>query len=262
ANKGAELNKQLGNMRQWEECLVMLAHRAHFLSQFQRSIEIWTELYESALQRGDAQAQCWGLTGRVEGLLPLGHLDKAMGLLELALSLLTEVDDYTTDISAYGLLSVTQLRQGRLEAAEKTAEKALSVIIQSSPTAYSALEGYAATAETWLGLWESTGRNRFKVPAQQACKALRGFARVFPIARPQAGMWQGVYYRLAGKPRQAQTAWRKSLKAAQQFNMAYEMGLIHTEMGRHLPDNDPARSDHLNQAAQIFTRLNIDPPKM
>ncbi len=259
ANKGAELNKQLGHIRQWEECVVMLAHRARFRGQFQRSIEIWTELYESALQRGDAQTQRWGLTGQVEGLLPLGRLDEAIDLLELALSLPLEVDDSTTDISAYGLLSVARLRLRQLEAAEAAAEKAQHIIAQSLPTAYSALEGYAAAAEAWLGLWETTGQTRFKAPAQQTCKALRGFARVFPVARPRAGIWQGVYYRLNGNSRQAQATWRKSLAIARQFDMVYETGLLHTEMGRHLPANDPARAAHLNQAAQIFTRLNVAP---
>ena len=37
--------------------------------------------------------------------------------------------------------------------------------------------------------------------------------------------------------------------------MPYDEGLIHYEMGRHLPLEDPARSEHLSQACEIFERL-------
>ncbi len=238
AKKAADLSLQLNNKRQWEECLVMLALKARFLSQFQRSIEIWAKIYESALQRGDAQAQCWALSGQVENLLPLGRLEEAFKLLELTLSLRVEIDDYTTDISSYGALALVRFRQGQLEAAEAAAEKAQAVIARSSPTAYSALDGYAAVTEAWLKLWEKIGQPRFKAPARQACQALNRFARVFPIARPVAGLWQGVYYRLNGNPRRAQAAWRKGLAAARQFDMLYEAERIHTETGRQLSKNN------------------------
>ena len=145
--------------------------------------------------------------------------------------------------------------------ARKTAQVALEKIETSSPTAIRAFEGYASLAELYLNLWENSGGEqpdetdaRAKL-AGTTCKALLKFGRVFPVGQPRAHLCQGVYEWLLGKPHQAHKSWQKSLSYAQQFEMPYEAGLAHYEIGRHLPLNDPHRSERLMQACDIFDKL-------
>lgn len=92
--------------------------------------------------------------------------------------------------------------------------------------------------------------------AWQACKKLRGFARVFPFGQPRSWLFQGEYAWLADKPGKAHKAWAKSLAYAEELNMPYEQGLAHYEIGRHLLDDNRGREDHLEQAGEIFAHLD------
>jgi hypothetical protein len=94
-----------------------------------------------------------------------------------------------------------------------------------------------------------------KAQARRACKALFSYARVFPIGRPRAYLWQGLFEWLSGRPTQAHQLWRKSLAAAERLDMPYAQGLAHFEIGRHLPPDDPNRSKHLTQACRLFIQL-------
>jgi len=111
----------------------------------------------------------------------------------------------------------------------------------------------------YLALWEAshshspTERAALAQAARQACKALHGYARVFPIGQPRAWLWQGLYDWLAGQPRKAHKAWRKSLAAAERLEMPYDQGLAHYEIGRHATGLE--RQEHLARACAIFARL-------
>lgn len=260
AAEAAILNRRLGNIRHRDECLVMLAQKEHFAGRFRQSIEVWREMYMSALQRGDVQVQRWALSGQASNLLPLGRVAEAVDLLELGLALPLKLTDTTTDISHYGLLAAARLRQGQFEAAKQAAETALKLMARSSPTSFSSLEGYAAVAEVWLRLWEREQSTQAQAAARQAVKVLRRFARNFPIARPRAGLWQGLYLQLAGKPGRARAVWQKSRHAARQSGMPYDAALVLVEMSRFLPPDDPARSENLAEAGQIFDRLDAPLP--
>ena len=277
ARQAADIAQQLGDQRRWEESVVMLAHTAAFQGQFAASAELWRDIYNSAAKRGDTQVLRWGLSGQAESKLPLGRIDEAAGLLVRALALPVEVADYSTDISCYGLLAVARLRQGQSQAALQAADTATPLTTQSSPTAFSAFEGYAGIAEVYLRLWEAQLATKLASPfgqklslppdihvdelkakSQRACRILRHFARVFPIARPRAWLWQGMYDWLVGKPRPAYRAWQKSLATAKQLAMPYEEGLAHYEIGRHLADDDPFQQEHLACARKVFSHLGID----
>jgi predicted ATPase/DNA-binding SARP family transcriptional activator len=282
AEQAAEIANQLDDRRRWEESMVMLALTAQYQGQFFNGIEMWRNIYDSAAQRGDAQVQVWGLSGQADNMLLLGRVDEAASLLTRALALPVENSDYSTEISCYGVLAVARLRQGQLQAAIQAAETAVHLAAQSSPTAFSAFEGYAGIAEVFLQLWETSfatdtslssttkqsleqssslsldiRAEELETKSQQACRILRGFARVFPMARPRAWLWQGRYQWLAGKPRPAYRAWHKSLAAAQQLGMPYEEGLARYEIGRHLTDDDPLQQKHLTCASKIFSQLGL-----
>jgi tetratricopeptide (TPR) repeat protein len=252
----------LKDQRNLAESLNLMAMAANFQGDFQSSARLYAEIYETARQRGDPQAQAWGLVGQATNLWRLGQQTEVVSLLREALTLLPPGIDQADETRAYGLLSLAHLRQQKPLLARQTAQVALEKIEISSPTAIRAFEGYASLAELYLKLWENSVGEKpdesdaLAKLAGTTCKALLKFGRVFPIGQPRAHLCQGIYEWLLGKPHQAHKSWQKSLGYAQQLEMPYETGLTHYEIGRHLPANDPNRQQHLSQAAGIFARLD------
>jgi hypothetical protein len=173
----------------------------------------------------------------------------------------TQVVDEALHIDLHGLKALVHLRRGEAELALAAAEKASQLIAKTSPTSFLSLPGYAGTAEVHMALWEAavTGQNSkakdLKAGAQQACRALQGYARVFPIGQPCAYLWQGVLEWESGRRGRARKWWAKSLRAAEKLDMPYPAGLAHFEIGQRLPLTDPARLRHLTRACRLFTRL-------
>ena len=50
-------------------------------------------------------------------------------------------------------------------------------------------------------------------------------------------------------------AWKRGLAAAERMAMPHDQGRLHEEIGRHLPDGDPARREHLGRARDLFERI-------
>jgi tetratricopeptide (TPR) repeat protein len=262
--QAVELAHRIGDWRRWEESLSALSQWNYFQGNLTRCVDQSQQVWSLARQRGDDQAQIWGLSGHAVGAMRLGQRDEARDLSETASSLAERNAGISEVIWATGSLAVVRWRRGLASAAREAAEEATRRIAQSRPTAYYTLEGYASVAEVYLADWEtSNDRNPTKRAAiaslsWNACKALHKFARVFPIGQPRAWLLQGSANWLSGKPTKAHDAWRKSLAAAERFTMPYEEGRAHYEIGRHLPTNDPARRLHLARAIEIFTRLEAD----
>ena len=82
---------------------------------------------------------------------------------------------------------------------------------------------------------------------------LKTFAGVFPVGKPHAPYYQGLYNWLNGETSKAITNWKKSLVEAEKLNMPLEIGLAHYRLGSVAADSKE-RIVHLNQAKEIFER--------
>jgi hypothetical protein len=173
--------------------------------------------------------------------------------------------DRVARLSTYGALVRLHLYRGDLAELERTLADLARMVTESSPTAHGAFSGYDGLAEATLAVWaaetlarEPKPASRLKeleVKARRACRALRRYARVFPVARPRALLRQGMYEWLAGRPAGAHRNWHKALAGAVKLDMPYDLGLAHYHIGQHLKADDPARAEHLNRAAGIFADL-------
>lgn len=225
----------------------------------------------------------------------VGHADEVINLARTVLGTANSNPYQTSEkIRAYGLLALAHLHQGAQRAAQTAAESAMLLIAETPPTTVYLLESCAGITEVYLTLWQGritsefqqiifqaapmrvgpefgatrlseglevnavpqTRRRDLRTKAKEACKILSQFAHVFPIGQPLAWLWQGLYDWLTGQPAKAHKSWEKSLAVAERLAMPYEQGLAHYEIGRHLGMEDPARRKHLQQAGEIFTRLN------
>lgn len=256
-----QISERLGDRERRDDGLSNLAVVDYYQGRFAESARLFDELMASSLRRNDAHNQGWALRGQVYCLLPQGKWAEALALLEKLRHLLDQQPDIVDEalhIDLYGLLAMVHLRRDEPELALAAAEKAVHLIAKTSPTSFLSLPGYRGIVETYLALWEKNPQSpvpNLKAQIRRANKALRGFARVFPIGQPLAQLGQGIFEWQAGRRYAAREHWKKGLAAAKRLGMPYAEGLIHYELGRHLPLADPARLDHLTQAGDIFTRL-------
>jgi eukaryotic-like serine/threonine-protein kinase len=189
------------------------------------------------------------------------YLDRAQTNVLEIMKLLGESPDSDSKARIYGLQAQIYLRHGDTRLAMEAAEVATTTLGAQPPTVYFVLGGYAGPAEVYCTLYEKEqasakhGSSQLVKLARRSCKALRRFASVFLIARPSASLWQGLYNWLDGKPDKAHREWAKRLAYASQYAMPYDEERAHYQIGRHLPEGDLARREHLTLAAAIFERL-------
>jgi eukaryotic-like serine/threonine-protein kinase len=252
------LLEQAGDRRALGDALTVQAMSWLYRGQFQQAAAGFDDVHQRGRRDDNVQHQVWGLLGKAECELRVGRLDQAARLLETALALLADHPDQAEGLRAYGLLAVARLRQGEAEAAQQAAGAAARLIAGfRAPTAHYLLEGYAGVAEVYLLLWEAGQDSRdTSRAARQACRDLRGFARIFPIGKPRARLWQGRLAHLCGRTERAQAAWRASLAAAERLGMPFEAALAHAELGRHAAGT-PQGQRHLEQAQALLCKLDL-----
>ena len=269
--------ERLDDRYRWDDGVGNLAIIKYFRGDFAASARLSDDVFASAQRRSDVHNQAWALRSRVYCRLPAGEFEQALADLQQVESLLaqdTHIVDRALRIDTFSLLALVQFELGRRAEALAAAEQSLNLLAKTSPVSYLSLPGYACVAQTYLHMWEqdivqraNTNRHRLadatlpntrphtRRAARRACKFLRGYARVFPVGKPQAHLWQGLFEWQSGRQRLAAEHWNRSMQHAARLNMPYEEGLAHYETGRHLPLFSPQRRVHLEHAAQIFERL-------
>jgi tetratricopeptide (TPR) repeat protein len=284
--KVKEISERLGDHSRWSDAVGNLAMVHYFQGRFDLSAGLFDDLLDSAAQRNDAHNQAWALRGQVYCLLVQAKFDEVLTRLESLQTLLRENDkivDEALNIDLYGLLALAHLRRDEPKQALAAADTAANLMVKTSPTSYLSLPGYAGVVETFLALWETekildfrfriddesesgvssntdpsnrkSAIQNLKSDTRRACKALRSYARVFPIGQPRASLSRGTFEWLSGRPYRARRLWAKSLEAAKRLDMPHAEGLAHYTLGRYLPSADPHRAEHLRQAREIFACL-------
>jgi DNA-binding SARP family transcriptional activator/predicted ATPase len=273
--QAAALFDQLELRRFWAECSSLLGKGTYYRGNFKQARQYHLEVMASAQYRGDIEALHWALLGQIECALRLGQpeIEQVFSYVDRASALPIDQIDRTELIRFYGVLALAHLTQGDRPAAWQAAETGLRHISGADLVGPYAIEGYAGVAETFLTLWETrttphniarTADHDLKLNAQQACRALHKFARLYPLGQTRAWLYQGWYEWLANRPAKAWAAWQKSLAAAERLKMPYDQGRAHYELGRHRwPEksgaDDRQRQDHLRRACEIFSQLNAAP---
>ena len=167
--------------------------------------------------------------------------------------------DRSSELAVHAMRGAACLRLGRLDAALREVEITARMIGEVPALVVSALPGFTYGAEVPLRLWEGGYHEGQRVVrlALKGMRNLRRFARLYPLGRPPAKLWEGVLCWLRGRTRQAQEAWHLALDLAREHDMPHEEGLAHYEIGRHLPLGDPERVRHLRRAVEIFTTFEL-----
>ena len=260
--KVVHISERLGDRRRRDDALSNLTYVSYFEGDFVTGAQLADELYASALRRDDLRAQAAGLQGKANCLLNLGRLDEAVSCLEESQALLARdsgIIDESLKIEGNGVLATAHLRRREFPQALQVAQDLVDLATKSMPSNYGTLPGYASPAEVYLTLWEA-GHPRPGIQdlSRRACKALGGFARVFPIGQPRLLLCQGLHEWLSGKTGRAYKTWQASLSAAERLGMAYDQALAHYELGRHPVADDETCLAHLTRACELFEELGAE----
>jgi class 3 adenylate cyclase len=250
----------VGDRRREIECTCLLSTSLHYQGRFAERVLLGQQVARMGLSSGDLQAQAWGLLDQIESLLNLGDLESA-GAVEVELRRHIGQNIYGADqIMAFGLLASLEQMLGHPEEATSFADLALALMTKVTPTIVYNLEAYAAVAGVYLHAWTDLNLSEsmqvgFARKANDACRALRGFAWVFRIGRPRALLLTGRELEISGDRPAAVKATIKSLATSMRLGMPYEEALARRQLARLLPDADPRKSDELKQALGLFARL-------
>jgi tetratricopeptide (TPR) repeat protein/ABC-type dipeptide/oligopeptide/nickel transport system ATPase subunit len=261
--KALEIFDDLGDLRQWGECLSIMAVNYILEGNYSKGKEVFELLMRSAQERKNSLQEAWALGWATHIAFRKGRTDQSLNLAKKALDILTENEDLSAEFDFYGMLAMAYARIGKLEAGQNAADMALVKIGQSSPNLYSAYIGFAGVAEVSMKIFERTvdadrlqeQRDSAINKLRQTCKELQRFSRIFPIGAPTAYYYFGHYYKLKGNHQKAIAAWRKSHTCAERLGMPYELGLAAFELGQHLSQGDLNREKYLIESIEIFTKL-------
>jgi class 3 adenylate cyclase/tetratricopeptide (TPR) repeat protein len=247
--------ERTNDWRRWSEAIGELARLDFHQGNFARGRERFALQHERASRRGHEQARIWGIHGQSLNCLRMGRDADALILLKDSPVNSGGPIGVTDAILGGGLSAVAHLRLGNHVEARQAAESTVRRIASTRPMVGYSLDGYAGAAETLLAIAEFSPSPDAARIAASACAYLRGFARVFAIARPRAALLSGREHWGRGRRRRAIRAWRKALKLAEQLGMPFEIGLAHSALAVHLPVADASRSRHLTESVEVLTRL-------
>ncbi|MCB9136082.1 MAG: AAA family ATPase [Anaerolineales bacterium] len=272
-----EMFRRLGDSSRLGSSLILMADLHYLRGNYGAALALCEEVHQLGRRSGSPQQQAWGLGSQAEVVLRQGysqHAGDAVHLIEEALALLSNNPDLTEETRNHGSLSLARLRQGEYQLAFEAAEAAVHLIAKSpTPTLFSVFEGYAAPPAVFLTLWQfgeylttlPPGSKPLaftiatcKTQAARALKYLHQYARIFPIGRPRAALWQGFFDWLSGKPDKAFRNWEKGLETARSLGLPWEEARLLFELGRRKPAVDAQRQAYLREAEKIFIRLGAE----
>jgi len=152
----------------------------------------------------------------------LARCYRRLGDLDKSLEILTDTDNYRATYRVKGINSLLEI---------------------------GFLEAYLAAAQQAV----EKGKEEWLRKAKRACKEALRSTKLMRYNSPLAMRLQGTCDWLIGKPSSAEEWWQKSLKAAEEMGMRYDLGMIYLEMGMRQKDRT-----HLEKAEAIFAEIGAE----
>ncbi len=248
--------ERLGDRRRWETCASIRCNMLLGTGAFAEADHRLDAVWESA--RDDVSGRIWARAGQLTARLP--RLEPAAEVLEELDELSAQAASGADGILGRGMLALAWLRRGEPARALEQADATLAIALRSRPTVYYDTWPLSGAAEVYLARLEAgaPARDDLLARARRLCGVMRGFAFMNPMARPRLALAEGRLAWVQRRPERARRHWRRALASAERLGMPHERGLAHLELGRHLPQGAPARSDHLGAALTVFAELGAE----
>jgi tetratricopeptide (TPR) repeat protein len=260
-NEAAGIFETAGDWRRWEQTATLQARNAFYQGDYEQSLSNYAGIHRAAIARGDLQNQCLGAFGQASNMLQLGRIDEALNFLT-SIDYQSLPDAYRFEkFCAFGALSFARLIRSEYEQAKLMAVQALELDARADPR-YASLPAKSFVARVLLTLaecnasTEGDARKPLDPLALQACRSLRKFAKVFPIGRPSARLWSGMYYWSSGKKKRAMKEWQKSLAEAKLRCLPHEEALCDYMIGRYSVGSE--RLEYLGRARDLLSFIGAE----
>ncbi len=247
--RAAEECRRAGDIRSRMGATLMLAEVTGLKGDLDTSLEHGHTLIEIGEDAGDNQVRGWGHHAVGRTLYLTGALADARSHLELGCELSAAVPDYQALLVARGNLGLVLIRQGELAAAIDVLEQTRTLARRRRLRTFACTDMLKGLASGYLTLAEDAEgveRDEFLRSAKQACRALARQERLDRAVGPATLRFAGTYWWLRGKRAKAERLWRRSLEAAAELGLPYELESTRLELagriGEAVPDAavDPA----------------------
>ena len=250
--------KRIGDKRfLYGDNLTVQGMSSLYQGRFKQAEKQFDKVYNKGVSNNNIQHQLWAIIGKSECLIRFGDFDKAIEFLDIGITLLKTRNDMVEYARCLSLKSMCFFRKDKYSESLENIEKTSSLLSKLwVPTSHYLLETYSSVTEIYLSLWEANMDNnhKYKVKARKAGEEFFKYAKIFPIGKPRALLWKGVYECLEGKSKKAIKTWEKSLINSTNLNMPYEKGKYYFEVGKKTFDNNTSKDCFL-QAISIFDKL-------
>ncbi len=218
--------------------LETLASAAAMQGHFDRAVARSQDMLEVANKGGNRLWEAWALNSLSEATHVRGDDEATVKRCKQVLNILAEESDKTEVIRAIGIQAAALLRLDTPREALEAASETASHIASRELTSFATFEGFAGVCEVMLTLAKgkyARGRvmkTSLGKDAKKACRAMRKYARIFPIGRPRWLVAKARMLALRGRHTAAVNALERAVVDAEYSCMPYEQGLALLELGR------------------------------
>lgn len=244
--------RNVGDLRGWGAATSVIPWLLSYEGRLPEALQRSQELLRIAEEAGDEQLRAWGLMGIGMSLRKIGDLGDALPPILEAVELFEEIPDQLSVSDAMGELGLLQLREGHVEQAVDTLERAVKITSKDGLKGFLTTQAYAGLADAYLALAEQAeGPNRRVLArAKDAVRASMKLGKFVLPGMESAYRARGTLEWLLGRATRARSWWERSLAMSQKIGSQLELGRTELEMGRRL--GDPS---HLARAEGIFSQI-------
>ena len=260
------INRQLGDMRRWEEASGNLALIRTIYGRFDEPKDsLYIPVLEAARKRRIRQTEGWGLaiwSMNLQYMQRFDELESTLDQLQAWFELSSEGMDDISRLEAMDLLALRGMRQGDEAETQRWLNEAHRLLeslgrpsqYRNMPATYLYAE---ALLDRWLAATDTQERKAREKRVRRVIRHLRVYSRIFPIGRPRLAWVVGRYEWGRGRVTQAEKAWNRCLSAARELDMAYDRMLAHGALANLLAPGTEAGRSHAEQFSQHCRELNV-----
>ena len=193
-------------------------------------------LLSRAQNSGNIQQELWALRCKSLCALHTNNPREAVEVFRLITSAMLGSADLAAQVSSKGALALA--RTGQHTESIQVVEECLHLLREMPrPTAHSTLVGISGVCEVLLRGREaglSREYDQWVEWERQALHELNRYSRIFPVGRPQLGLWTGVAEWLDGRKALAFSTWRNAMALAKRLSLRQDEAMIAAELRRRL----------------------------
>lgn len=234
-----DLSLQAGDQLRWSSAQVIRFWSLFYRGDWNALEQTAQGLLSRAQSSGNVQQEIWAL--RCKSLCAL-HADRpreAIEILRLITSAMLGSVDLAAHVSSKGSLALALARIGLNDESLQAVDETLRILRgMRRPTAHSTLVGISGVCEVLLrGRETALSQEYDQWPDwdSQALHELKRYSQVFPVGKPQYGLWAGVAYWLEGRKDRAFFTWNQALSVARKLSLRHDEAMIAAEI-RHRQD--------------------------